>query len=188
MIDVDGLLEQASQGDPEAKVQLFKEFEPRLRRMVSMRIDQRLLSKLDTSDVVQETFIEYSQCIDQYKPLPGLPFYLWLRMLTVRKLSNLQRHFLGTDARDVQREVSAHHGPATSSMSLADFFVQGITSPSQVAIRHELHASIHAALNEMEPIDREILALRHFEQLSNNEAAQVLKLVRPLPATDTFAR
>lgn len=178
MTDLDELLDQAARGESLAQTRLFSEFEPRLRRMVALRLDERLRGKLDISDVVQETFIEYSESLPQYAPHPELPFYLWLRTLTIRKLSNLQRKFLGTAARDVDREISAQRGkgPDASSLSLAEFFVGSMTSPSQAVIRIELQARIHDVLNSMEPADREVLALRHFEQLSNAEAAQVLQI------------
>ncbi len=178
MTDLDPLLTQAADGEPQAQARLFKEFEPRLRRMVEMRLDHRLQGRLDVSDVVQETFIEYSQSLANYVPCPDLPFYLWLRTLAIRKLANLQRKYLGTAARDVHREISVHGGdcPVPSSRSLAEFFVGSITSPSQAVMRKELQIRIQETLNDMDPDDREILALRHFEQLSNGEAAKVLQL------------
>jgi RNA polymerase sigma-70 factor (ECF subfamily) len=96
---------------------------------------------------------------------------------------------LATEARDVHREVSNLRGnsPDSSCLSLAQFFVASITSPSQAVVRLELQARIHDALNNMEPIDREILALRHFEQLSNNEAAQVLQ-ISPTAASNRYIR
>lgn len=110
MTDLELLIDRAAQGETLAQAKLFGEFEPRLRSMVTMRLDQRLQGKLDTSDVIQEAFIEYSESLPQYESRPELPFYLWLRMLTIRKLSNLQRHFLATEARDVNREISKGHG------------------------------------------------------------------------------
>ncbi len=154
-----------------------------------MRLDQRLQGKLDTSDVIQEAFIEYSESLPQYETHPDLPFYLWLRTLTIRKLSNLQRHFLANEARDVNREISKGHAGSvnTSCLSLAHFFVGSLTSPSQAVLRLELQARIHEALNGMDSIDREILALRHFEQLTNGEAAQVLQ-ISPTAASNRYIR
>lgn len=189
MTDLELLIDQAARGEPLAQAKLFGEFEPRLRSMVTMRLDQRLQGKLDTSDVIQEAYIEYSESLPQYVPHPELPFYLWLRTLTIRKLSNLQRHFLGTEARDVNREISNGRGGsvATSCLSLAEFFVGSLTSPSQAVLRLELQARIHDALNDMDSTDREILALRHFEQLSNSEAAQVLQ-ISPTAASNRYIR
>jgi RNA polymerase sigma-70 factor, ECF subfamily len=189
MTDLELLIDQAARGEPLAQAKLFGEFEPRLRGMVTMRLDQRLQGKLDTSDVIQEAFIEYSESLPEYVPRPDLPFYIWLRTLTIRKLSNLQRQFLATEARDVNRELANGRGGSltTSCLSLAEFFVGSMTSPSQAVLRLELQARIHEALNDMDSTDREILALRHFEQLSNSEAAQVLQ-ISPTAASNRYIR
>src|SRR5262249_20372267 len=118
-----------------------------------------------------------------------LPFYLWLRMVTGRKLLALHRHHLGTHVRDAGREVSLHRGalPQASSVSLAAQLLGRYTTPSQAAVRAELQVRIQEALNRMEPLDREVLALRHFEQLSNFEAAQVLD-ISEAAASNRFVR
>src|SRR5262249_45511002 len=111
-----------------------------------------------------------------YLKNPAIPFYLWLRFITGRKLQALHRHHLGTHARDAGREVSLHRGamPQASSVSLAEQLLGRLATPSQAAVRGELQIRIQDVLNGMDPIDREILALRHFEELSNAETAQVL--------------
>jgi RNA polymerase sigma-70 factor (ECF subfamily) len=105
-----------------------------------------------------------------------MPFFLWLRFLTSQKLLELHRHHLGAQARDAGREVSLHRGslPGTSSAALAAQLLGHLTQPSQAAIRAEMKIRLQDALNSMDPLDREVLALRHFEHLSNAETAQTL--------------
>jgi RNA polymerase sigma-70 factor (ECF subfamily) len=174
--DTGQLLQQAAQGDTHAPGTLFSRHRDRLRCMVQLRLDRRLQGRLDPSDVLQEAYLEFSRSLNQYLTKPVLPFYLWLRMITGRKLQALHRRHLGVHARAAGREISLYQGafPPASSVSLAAQLLGHYTSPSQDAMRAELQIRIQEALNSMEPLDREILSLRHFEQLDNNEVAQVL--------------
>jgi RNA polymerase sigma-70 factor (ECF subfamily) len=148
----------------------------RLIRMVQLRLDRRLQGRIDASDVIQDAFIEAWARYDDYRRDPTMPLYLWLRFIVGQKLLILHRHHLGVKARDAAREISLHHGalPEATSESLAAQLVGRDTSPSQAAVRAELQAQLQQSLNGMDAIDREVLALRHFEQLSNGETAQVL--------------
>jgi RNA polymerase sigma-70 factor (ECF subfamily) len=174
--DTPDLLRRAAAGDAEALGGLFDRHRDRLRRMVQVRLDRRLQGRLDPSDVLQEAYLELSRCLADYLRNPAVPFFLWLRYLTGMKLQALHRHHLGTKARDAGREVALHRGalPRASSVSLAAQLLGRLTTPSQAAVRAELRLRVQDALNAMEPLDREVLALRHFEQLSNGETAQVL--------------
>ena len=178
MNDHAALISLAVDGDQDALAALFREYEPRLRRMIELRLNRRLQGRLSVSDVVQESYIEYAESLFRYMRQDEVPFYLWLRTIAVRKLSELQRCYLGTAARQVQREVQfpSNMDQATSSAILADFFVACMTSPSEAAMRHELQSRIQNVLNDLDPADREVLSLRHFEQLTNNEVAHVLQL------------
>ncbi len=172
------LLRRAGEGDQQAAGDLFFRHGDRLRRMVQLRMDRRLQGRLDASDVLQEAYLEFSRSLADYLRNPSMPFFLWLRCLTGRKLLALHRKHLGAKVRDAGREVSLHHGalPQASSISLAAQLLGRHTSPSQAAIRAELQIRMQEALNGMDPTDREVLALRHFEQLSNAETAQTLGL------------
>lgn len=183
------LLRRAEKGDLQAMGELFSRHRERLRRMVQLRMDRRLQGRLDPSDIVQEAYLEFSRSLADYLRDPSVPFFLWLRCLTGRKLHALHRKHLGTQVRDVGREVSLHHGalPQASSVSLAAQLLGRHTSPSQAAVRAELQIRIQEALNSMDPIDREVLALRHFEQLSNLETAQTLGLSEAA-ASNRFVR
>jgi RNA polymerase sigma-70 factor (ECF subfamily) len=183
------LLHRAGQGDKEALGELFGQHQERLRRMVLLRLDRRLQGRIDPSDVLQEAYLEFSRALAEYLRNPALPFFLWLRMITGRKLLALHRHHLGTKVRDAGREVSLHRGalPQASSVSLAAQLLGRHSSPSQAAMRAELQIRIQEALNSMDSLDREVLALRHFEQLSNAETASVLGL-NPTAASNRYVR
>ena len=172
------LVERAAEGDEQAWQRLMSDHWPRLRRMVALRMDPRLQGRIDPSDVVQESYIDAARRLAEYAKNPAMPFFVWLRWLTGQKLMEQHRRHLGAQARDVSREVSLYQGafPEATAADLAANVLGEITTPSQAAIRVEQIKRLQEALESLEPIDREILVLRHFEQLSNGEAAEVLNL------------
>jgi RNA polymerase sigma-70 factor (ECF subfamily) len=144
--------------------------------MVQLRMAQQLRGRVDASDVLQEAFLDASRRLERYLKDPPMPFFLWLRYLTRQKLLELHRHHVGTKARDPRREVSLHRGamPEATTEALAAQLLGHTSTPSEAAIRVEMQLRLQEALNSLDPLDREILALRHFEQLSNVEAAREL--------------
>lgn len=170
------VLRRAADGDSAALAEAFSQHRPRLRRMVQLRLDRRLQGRVDPSDVLQEAYLEVARSLADYLRDPQIPFYLWVRFVTGRKLQAVHRHHLGVHARDAGREVSLHRGalPQASSASLAEQLLGRYSSPSQAVVKAELRLRVQEALDGMDPIDREVLALRHFEELSNAETAQVL--------------
>ena len=176
--EVDRLLDRAAAGDPEAWRALFDRDRPRLRRMVALRMDRRLQGRVDPSDVIQDAHIEAMTRLPEYLRQPDLPFFLWLRLIVGQRLTLLHRRHLGAHARDAGREIGLYHGalPEATSAALAARLLGHLTQPSEAAVRAERRIRIQTALNAMDPLDREILALRHFEQLTNGEAAQALGL------------
>lgn len=176
--ETEDLLRRAGTGDPAALGDLFTRHRERLARMIRLRMDRRLQGRLDASDVLQEAYLEYSQSLADYLRARAMPFYLWLRTVAGRKLFALHRRHLGAAMRDAGREVSLNRGdmPEASSDSLVEHLLGSFTSPSQAVLRVELQVRVQDALNGLEPLDREILALRHFERLTNAEAARVLEL------------
>jgi RNA polymerase sigma-70 factor (ECF subfamily) len=172
----DPLIERLRAGDKRALVELFQHHRERLRRMVQLRMDWRLQSRLDASDVLQEAFLDVASRLDDYLREPKLPPFLWLRMCVGEELINIHRRHLGTKRRDAGREISLQRraGPEASSAALASMLLGENTSPTQAAVRAERLIAVQEALAALEPIDREIVALRHFEQLSRAETAQVL--------------
>jgi RNA polymerase sigma-70 factor (ECF subfamily) len=178
--EAEKLLERAAAGDGPALAELFERHRGRLEQMIRLRLDRRLQGRLDPADVLQEAYLEFARRLAEYVANPALPFYLWLRLLTGQKLVALHRHHLGAKMRNAGLEVSLHHGdlPRASSASLAELLLGRHTSPSRAAIRAETQFRVQEALNSMDEVDREILVLRHFEMLSNEETAQVLGLKR----------
>lgn len=175
------LLERARSADRQAVEDLFTLHRPRLRRMVEIRIAQPLRRRLDASDVVQEAFLEAAQRLPAYLADNSMPFFLWLRFLTRQKLAALHRHHLGTKARDPRLEVALQEGtlPEPTTDALAAHLLGQLTSPSQAAAKAEMRLRLEDALNRLDPQEREILALRHFEQLSNAEAGCELGIAAP---------
>jgi RNA polymerase sigma-70 factor (ECF subfamily) len=173
-----GLLQRAAQGDQAAWGALLVRSCERLRRMVALRLDRRLQGRVDPSDIIQEAYIDASARLAEYARQPDMPFFLWLRFLTGQRLLRVHRQHLGAEMRDVAREVSLYRGalPAATAAALAAQLLGRDTRPSEAAVRAERGIRLQEALNSMDAIDREVLALRHFEQLSNAEAARVLGL------------
>ena len=172
------LLQRATQGDARALGDLMMRDRDRLTRVVKFRIDPRLRGRIDACDVVQEAYVEATSRFASYAEDAKMPFFLWLRFITLQKLCELHRRHLGVQARDVSRELSLYNGPMpeASSAVLAAQLIGKLTTPSHAAVRAEMKLQLEEALNSMDAVDREVLALRHFEQLSNAESARVLDI------------
>lgn len=177
-INTAGLLERASGGDSGALGELLEQHRARLTRVISFRMDDRLRGRIDPADVVQEAFLVATTRFPEYLKDRKMPFFVWLRFITVQKLCELHRHHLGTKARDVSREVSLFNPPlphATSAVLAAQLLGRH-TTPTEAVARAEIKQQLEAALNQMDEIDREMVALRHFEQLTNVETARILDI------------
>jgi RNA polymerase sigma-70 factor (ECF subfamily) len=187
--DPEVLLRRALAGDGGALAVLFERHRGRLEQMVRLRLDRRLQGRLDPADVLQEAYLDVARRFPEYAADPALPFFLWLRLLTAQRLVDLHRQHLGTRMRDAGREVSLRAGafPRASSASLAELLLGRLTSASRAAIRAETQRRVQDALNAMDAIDREVLVLRHFEMLSNEETAVVLGL-KPSAASNRHLR
>jgi RNA polymerase sigma-70 factor, ECF subfamily len=183
------LLDAACNGDEGALAILVQRHRDRLERMVGLRMDRQLQGRVDPADVVQEAYLAVRRKFPQYSADPRLPFFLWLRLEVGQKLVDVHRFHLGTQMRDAGQEVSPHRGalPQVTSLSLAEHLLGKLTTASQAAMRVELKLRVQEALNSMDPHDREVLILRHFEELSNAEAAQVLG-IKPSAAVNRYVR
>jgi RNA polymerase sigma-70 factor (ECF subfamily) len=170
------LLGRARTGDEQALAALFTHYRGRLKRMVHLRLDRRLFGRVDASDVLQEAYLEVHKRFPEFARNGSLPFFFWLRLVTGQKLTDIHRHHLGVQMRNAGQEVSLHRGalPQATSASLAAQLLGNLTSASRAAIRAEQKLFVQEALNGMDSLDREVLVLRHFEHLSNDETTRVL--------------
>jgi RNA polymerase sigma-70 factor (ECF subfamily) len=174
--DLDPLLRRAVAGDEAALAEVFDSHRARLKRMVKLRLDRRLQGRIDASDVLQEAYLDLAQRLPEYAREPKVPFFLWLRLVTGQRLAQVHRRHLGAAMRNADLEVSLYQGalPQASTMFLASQLMGRFTSVSEKAVRAEVQIKLQETLNAMDPTDREILALRHFEELNNQETAEVL--------------
>jgi len=156
--------------------QLFTVHRNRLRQAIDIRFDRHLRARVDPSDVLQEAFLEASRRLDGYLQAPQLPFYLWLRSLAGQAFLKLRRRHLDAKARDVRRQVSIDRCgfPSATSQAVAALLIARELTPSDRLLRDERQRLIEDTLEKMEEIDREVLALKHFEQLSNQQIAALL--------------
>lgn len=173
----------------QALAEFFEEFRQRLRRIVSFRLDQRLGGRVSHSDVLQETFVRAAQRLDHYLNQPDMPLFVWLRLEVQQQLIEIHRKHLTAEKRDVRREVTrlGHAETGQTSVALAAHLVADLTSASQIVRRAEQTLWLEKTLSEMNPLDQEVIALRHFEELSNEETAQVLQIT-PAAASKRYLR
>jgi RNA polymerase sigma-70 factor, ECF subfamily len=176
-------------GDPNALAELFSLYKNQLRSMIDLRMDPRLNGRVSGSDILQEAYIDALKRVPHFFEKPGMPFYLWLRLVAQQRLVDVHRRHLGAEMRDVHREVTldGYAAPNASSMSLAAHLAARVDSPSQAAMKNETLVMLEEALSSMDPVDREILALRHFEELTNDEVASVLNL-KKAAASNRYVR
>jgi RNA polymerase sigma-70 factor (ECF subfamily) len=165
------LLRQVRAGDRQAFEQLFARHQVYLHRLVSLRLDPRLRSRVDTSDVVQEAHLEALGRLDAYLQRPALPFRLWLRQIAFDRALKARRFHMGATRRALDREVPL---PGRSSLLLARRLLAGGSTPSQRLNQRELARRLRQAVARLDDADRELVMMRHFEGLSNHEVACLL--------------
>ena len=178
-----------AQKDEQLWGELLNAHRARLRITVDLRMQEQLRARVDASDVIQEAFMDATRRLPEYLENPAVPFFIWLRTLTTQRLAMAHRHHLGTKARDARRETPMFSQPlpdATSIVLLAALIGQ-FDSPSSVAVHAEQKRILETALAELEPIDHEILILRHFEEMTNSEVAAALDL-KPSAAANRYLR
>lgn len=178
--DTGELLRRVDQGDRSSVGQLLDRYRVRLRRMVAVRIDPRLAARLDPSDVVQEALAEASQKLPQYLRQRPLPFYPWLRQIAWETLVDLHTRHVSVQKRSVTRESRNNLDlPDNSAMQLIDRLVADGTSPSKRMVRKEIRQRVREALQQAPTRDREVMILRHLEQLTLKEIATALGITEP---------
>ncbi len=164
---------------------LLNEHRDKLNRMIRCRMDRRLQGRVDPSDVLQEACVEAVKRYSEFQQQTKMPFYLWLRFLTLQQLMIVHRKHLTVKMRSITSEdrIVGDLITAPNVAALAEMLSGTITSPSSAFQKKELQVRFHAALDALDPNDREILALRHFEQLNTVESAQVLDISEGLAST-----
>ena len=179
------LEERVRAGDREALAELLAGQRAELRRYVEYRLDPRLRGRLSASDVLQEIYLSAQQRLEHFRELVDMPFRVWVRLLASQRLVDVHRKHMSAQARDAGIERSldqpfrgagAAVGSSASAVNLAARIVDDQTSPSQVALRRELLDQLVEAIGAMDPLDREVLALRHFDELTNDEVARLLDI------------
>lgn len=176
-------------GDEEALADVFSYYRERLRRIVRFRLDYRMAGRVSESDVLQETFIAAAKRLPHFRQRDNMPAFLWLRLVVGQQLVDLHRQHLKAEMRDVRKEVSIDkrtHSPHTS-MAIAAQLIGPATGVSQLIAKAEQIERLEATLNQMDAVDREVIALRHFEELSNVETANVLE-IEPPAASKRYVR
>ncbi len=170
-------LESLNANGEAALATIFAHHQDRLEKMVRFRLDQRLWGRVDPADVLQEAYLDVSRRLTDFLSKPAVPVFIWLRSMTEQALVNAHRRHLGAKMRDASLDIPLHRrGGMATSVSLAARLVADMTSPSQAVMKEEMLAELRAALDGMDSIDREVLALRHFEDPTNNEVAEILGL------------
>jgi RNA polymerase sigma-70 factor (ECF subfamily) len=173
----------------EAVAELFTRHRAQLLRMVEFRLDCRVAQRLDAGDVVQEAFLTAVQRLPYLAEGLNVPPIVWLRQVVEQTLVGIHRRHLGTQQRALDRECSleALKLGQTTSVSLAAVLAGDASTPSHAALREERRVLLEQALDQMDPVDREVLVLRHFEELGNGEVAEILGL-QPTAASNRYVR
>ena len=172
-------LQRLRAGDDAVLGELFADYRERLRRIVQFRLDYRLRGRIAESDVLQDVFIRASTRLNHYRQKESMPFLVWLRLLVRQQLVDVHRRHLGAERRAADVEISLDHPiSGDTSQALAAHLAGRLTSVSQAIDRAEKISLLEKALNGMNEVDREVIALRHFEELSSAETANVLGIER----------
>lgn len=172
------LLDDAKGGESSAVDRLLGEFREPLRQVINLRIDPVLARRVDASDIVQDVLIEAHQRLNEYLKNPAMPFHLWLRHLAQDRIIDTHRRHRQAQRRSIDREQSVQP-PAwadQSSVQLVAQLIDGEKTPASAAIHQELQRRLNGALDQLEEDDREIILMRHHEQLSNQDVAAALEL------------
>lgn len=176
--DFHSTLASALAGDRDAFAHLYKERESRLRRILLFRLDRRIAGRVDVDDILQEVYLAAEQRLASFEGDTEESFFVWLRLVANQVMIDVHRRHVGAQARDVRREMRASQlrHQQTTTLAMSSFLVAGMTSPSSVFKREDRAERLHQAISSLSPLDQEVLALRHFEELSNLEVAEALDL------------
>src|SRR5687767_13533729 len=175
------LLAGAKQGDSEAVNRLMERHRDSLRRMVQLRLDQKIQRRIDVSDVVQDVLVEANRRLQDYLSDAAMPFHLWLRQIAQDRIIDAHRRHRVSAKRSVDRErvLAVPSADDHSTMDLAAQLVGHELTPAAAATQKEMARCVEAAISRLPDQDCEIIIMRHYEQLSNQEIAQALGLTEP---------
>lgn len=175
------LLNNARQGDEHAIEQLLTRHRDALKRMIDMRLDKRVAQRIDVSDIVQEVLVEASRRLQQYLENPAMPFHLWIRQIAKDRIIDAHRRHRVSAKRSVDRErrLELQGPPDASTIELAGQLLDPSLTPAARATQREMAIQVQACIDQLDERDRDILLMRHYEQLSNQEVAQALGLTEP---------
>lgn len=179
-INEEQLLARLRTGDTQAVGALYEQHRDRLRRMVLLRLDARVQARVDASDVLQEVFLQVMGKVNAWITDPSIPFFLWLRLITGERIIQLHRMHLDAAKRTAKREISLQQAqvPEAGSCWMASQLAGSFTSADREILRAELQAKLEEVLNTMDRDDREVVAMRHFEELTTEEIATLLGISR----------
>ena len=172
-------VEELRKRPQEAAAEFMTKYQDVLLRMISFRLDRRLYGRVDPTDVMQDSYLEVSKRIGEFIDNPQVSFFVWARQITWQTLLKTNRRHLQTQKRNVTREEkNARRQNEATSVALAARLLANVRTPSGEAVRGETIEQLKTALDGMNDVDREVLALRHFEQLSNGQVAEILNLTK----------
>ncbi len=176
---LDELIAEAKAGSEEALAELFGHYKQHLRRIIAFRLDDRLKGRIDPSDVLQEAYIDLAKRLPEFSEKNGMSLFVWLRLVAHERLLGIHRQHLKIQKRDARKEIRMQqNATGVSSVFLAAHLLGRQTSVVAGAIRAEQKAQLEVVLESMDELDREVIALRIFEGLTNGEAAEVLGLTK----------
>ncbi len=172
------LLNGADEGDAGAVNRLMNRHRDALKRLVRMRMDRALARRVDASDVVQDVMFEASRRLNDYLREPKMPFHLWLRQLAKDRIIDMHRRHREAQRRSIDREqpLESPQFADRSSMNLAAQLRDNELTPAAENIRRELRARFLTAIEQLSEDDRDVILMRHFEELGNGEVAEALGL------------
>jgi RNA polymerase sigma-70 factor (ECF subfamily) len=172
--DTQVLIDRVGRGDAGARHELLERYRDYLRRMVAARLDRRLAPRVDASDIVQEALADAARRMDEYLRDRPIPFFAWLRQLAGERVIDAHRRHVQSQRRSVTRESQEADDGDGSTAALARMLVANDTSPSNRLMRSERRDQILSALAALSDRDREVLVMRHLEQLGIGEIAEAL--------------
>ena len=176
---IEDLIGRLRTGDEKALAELFALHQDRFLRMIHFRLDPNLRSRVDPLDVLQDAYIDADQRLHTFLARGDATIGVWLRLIVLQRLQMVVRHHLLTTKRDARKEITLDLRDDSQQFNrIAEMLADSITSPSDALARDDAVKLVEQMLSEIPLVDREVLVLRHFEQLTNDEVAEILKISR----------